>query len=159
MLPAAIAIRFMSGHVYDLVFSLAVLLGVVISLAGWHIRLTLKNLFITAIGSGFVSTVSAVGGPPLALVYQHEAAPKIRGTLSAIFLIGTPISLVGLWWAGRFGWPEFALGMLLMPAIGVGFLFSRYTAGRLSDKSTRPTVLALSAATAIIVMIRAIAQM
>jgi uncharacterized protein len=158
MLPAALAIRFMSAQAYDLVFSLAVLAGVAISLAGWHFRLTLRNLFLTAIGSGFVSTVSAVGGPPMALVYQHEEAPKIRGTLNTIFTIGTPISLFGLWWAGRFGVAEFTLGILLMPAILIGFALSHYTAGRLDQRHTRPAVLFLSAATAIIVMIRALAN-
>jgi uncharacterized protein len=158
VVPAAIAIRFMSAQTYDLVFSLVVLAGVVISLAGWHIRLTLRNLFITAIGSGFMSTVSAIGGPPMALVYQHEQAPKIRGSLSAIFTIGTPISLAGLWWAGRFGLPELMLGILLTPAIVVGFQLSRYTAGRLEPSHTRPAILVLSAATALVVMIRAAAQ-
>jgi uncharacterized membrane protein YfcA len=158
MLPAALAIRFMSAQAYDLVFSLAVLAGVIISLAGWHIRLTLRNLFLTAIGSGFVSTVSAVGGPPMALVYQHEEAPKIRGTLSAIFTIGTPISLFGLWWAGKFGLPEFTVGLLLMTAILIGFALSRYTAGRLDQRHTRPAVLTLSAATALVVMARALAK-
>jgi uncharacterized membrane protein YfcA len=159
MLPAAVAIKFMSAPAYDLLFSLAVLAGVIISLAGWHFRLTLRNLFYTAIGSGFVSTVSAVGGPPMALVYQHEEAPKIRGTLNTIFTLGTPISLFGLWWAGKFGRPEIIVGLLLMPAILCGFALSRYTAGRLPESSTRPAVLALSAATAIIVMIRSIMHM
>ncbi len=158
MLPAALALSFMSPQAYDLVFSLSVLAGVIISLAGWHFRLTMRNLFLTAIGSGFASTVSAVGGPPMALVYQHEEAPKIRATLSAIFTIGTPISLAGLWWAGRFGLPELTLGFLLMPAILLGFYLSRYTAGRLEPSHTRPAVLALSAATAIVVMIRALAK-
>lgn len=157
MLPAAIALRFMSKTGYEVLFSVAVLAGVLISLAGWHIRLTLRNLFLTAIGSGFVSTISAVGGPPMALVYQHEEAPKIRGTLSAIFTIGTPISLIGLWWAGRFGLPELWLGIAMMPAALVGFALSRYTAGRLDRAHTRPTILVLSALTAVIVLIRALA--
>jgi len=93
MLPAAFALRFMSGPGYELLFALAVLAGVVISVSGWHFRLTMRNLFLTAIGSGFVSTVSAVGGPPMALVYQHEAAAKIRGTLNTVFTIGTPIGV------------------------------------------------------------------
>jgi uncharacterized membrane protein YfcA len=158
MLPAAYALRFLSATAYDLLFSAAVLFGVIVSLAGWHFRLTLRNLFVAAIGSGFISTVSAIGGPPLALVYQHAEAPKIRGTLSAIFTFGTPISLAGLWWAGRFGWPEFTLGLLMMPAILFGFLLSHFTAGRLSPRATRPAVLALSATTAIVVMIRALAK-
>jgi uncharacterized protein len=163
MLPAALALRYVSGPVYELLFAVAVLAGVVISIAGWHVPLTLRNLFFTAIGSGFVSTVSAVGGPPMALVYQHEEAPKIRGTLNAIFTIGTPISLIGLWWAGlkpdaavAFGLPELMLGIALMPGVLVGFLLSRYTAARLDAKHTRPAILALAAVTALVVIIRSI---
>jgi uncharacterized protein len=163
MVPAAYAIRFMSGPAYELLFAVAVLAGVVISMAGWHVRLTLRNLFFTAIGSGFVSTVSAVGGPPMALVYQNEQATKIRGTLNAIFTVGTPISLIGLWWAGlrpgaavHFGWPELMLGVLMMPGAIVGFLLSRYTAARLHDRHTKPIILALAAATALVVIIRSV---
>jgi uncharacterized protein len=161
MLPASFALRFLSGPAYELLFAVAVLAGVVISMAGWHVRLTLRNLFLTAIGSGFVSTVSAVGGPPMALVYQHEEAPKIRGTLNAIFTIGTPISLFGLWCASSsdrvwFGAPQLMLGILLMPAVVVGFVLSRYTAARLDGRQTRPAILALAAATALVVIIRAI---
>lgn len=159
MIPAAFAIRYLSQSSYDLLFSAAVLFGVIVSVLGWHCRLTSRNLLLAAIGSGFASTVSAIGGPPLALVYQHAEAPKIRGTLSAIFTIGSPISLVGLWWAGRFGWVELMLGMLMMPAIVVGFLLSRHTAGRLNDRHTRPAVLALSALVAIVVMTRALVSL
>ena len=73
-----------------------------------------------------------------------------------IFTIGTPISLMGLWWAGRFGWAEFMLGLLLMPAILAGFLLSRFTTGKLQEHHTRPAVLALSGATALVVMVRAL---
>ena len=104
-----------------------------------------------------------MGGPPMALVYQNEQASKIRGTLNAIFTIGTPISLIGLWWAGqrpnaavRFGVPEMTLGVLMMPAAVVGFLLSRYTAARLNDRHTRPAILALAAVTALVVIIRSV---
>jgi uncharacterized membrane protein YfcA len=125
-------------------------------MAGWHVRLTLRNLFVTAIGSGFISTISAVGGPPMALVYQHEEAPKIRGTLNAVFTIGTPISLFGLWCAGKFGLGELLLGIFLMPGVVLGFALSRYTASRLDQGHMRPAILALSAMTAVVVMIRAL---
>jgi uncharacterized membrane protein YfcA len=156
MLPASLALRYMSGPAYELLFAAAVLAGVIISFAGWHVRLTLRNLFFTAIGSGFVSTVSAVGGPPMALVYQNETAAKIRGTLNAVFTIGTPISLVGLWWAGWFGVPELLVGVLLMPGVVVGFAISRYTAARFDDRHTKPAILALAAATAVVVVIRSV---
>lgn len=156
MLPAAVAVKFLSTAAYDLMFSLAVLAGVAISVAGWKVRLTLRNLFATAIGSGFMSTISAIGGPPMALAYQHERGPKIRGTLSAIFTLGAPISIVGLWWAGKFGIAELILGVLLLPAIFVGFFLSRFTAGRLDQSRTRPAILTLSGVTALVVMIQSL---
>jgi uncharacterized protein len=156
MLPASLALRYMSGPSYELLFAAAVLAGVVISMGGWHVRLTLRNLFFTAIGSGFVSTVSAVGGPPMALVYQNEQAAKIRGTLNTVFTIGTPISLFGLWWAGWFGMPELLVGLLLMPGVVIGFALSRYTATRVEGRQTKPAILALAAATAIVVIIRSL---
>jgi uncharacterized membrane protein YfcA len=158
MLPAAYALRMMSirSEAYDLMFAALVLAGVLISVAGWHIRLTLRNVFLTAIGSGFISTVSAVGGPPMALVYQNEAAPRMRGTLSAIFTIGTVISAAGLWWAGRFDRDELLLGVLLLPGVLVGFFLSRYTAAWLDRDRTRPAVLAVSAVSAAVIAIRAL---
>jgi uncharacterized protein len=156
MIPASFAMYFMSERNYELVFAAAVLAGVIISAAGWHVPLTLRNLFITAIGSGFISTISAVGGPPLALVYQHEEAAKIRGTLNAVFTIGTPISLFGLACAGKFNWADLLLGISLMPGVAIGFALSRYTTSRLDRTSLRPAILVLSAVTAIVVMIRAL---
>jgi hypothetical protein len=61
----------------------------------------------------------------MALVCQHESGPRIRGTLSAIFTIGTTISVAGLWWVGRFGAVELLLGLALMPAVLLGFVLSR----------------------------------
>ena len=155
-LPAALALRLMSAEAYDLLFAIVVLLGVLISVVGWHMRLTLRNVFLTGIGSGFISTVSAVGGPPMALVYQHEKGPRLRGTLSAIFTIGTVISVAGLWWVGRFGQAELTLGLLLLPAVVVGFGLSRYLTGRLDEGHTRPAILALSALAALVILFRSL---
>lgn len=159
MLPAAVAVKFLSAAAYDLIFAIAVLVGVFFSVGGLKVRLTLRNLFATAIGSGFMSTISAIGGPPMALAYQHERGPKIRGTLSAIFTIGAPISMSGLWWAGKFGATELVLGLLLLPAIFAGFFLSRFTAGRMDQHRTRPAILAISAVTAMVVMVQSVAHL
>lgn len=158
MLPAAYALSRVpvTSHLYDLMFAALVLLGVLLSFSGWHIPLTLRNVFLTSIGSGFVGTVSAIGGPPMALVYQHESGPRIRGTLSAIFTIGAVISVSGLWWAGRFGASELLLGALLMPGVLVGFALSRYTARWLDGARMRPAVLAVSALAAVLIAVRAL---
>jgi uncharacterized membrane protein YfcA len=158
MLPAAYALGhvLVTSHVYDLLFAAIVLVGVLLSVSGWHVPLTLRNVFLSGIGSGFVSTVSAIGGPPMALVYQNETGPRLRSTLSAIFTIGTVISVAGLWWAGRFGANELLLGLLLMPGVLVGFALSRYTAAWLDQAHTRPAVLAFSALSAVVIAVRAL---
>jgi uncharacterized protein len=158
MLPAAYALSRVpvTSHVYDLLFSGMVLLGVLLSVNGWHVPLTLRNVFLSAIGSGFISTVSAIGGPPMALVYQNAEGPRLRSTLSAIFTIGTVISAAGLWWIGRFGAAELLLGVLLLPGILVGFVLSRFLATRLDRAHLRPAVLAVSALAAVIIALRAL---
>ena len=141
---------------FELLFAMLVMIVVALSVTGCYLQRTPRNVFLAAILSGFIGTISSMGGPAMALVYQHETGPKIRGTLSAIFTIGTAISVLGLWWAGRFGSVELQLAVLLMPAVFVGFLLSRYTVGRFDRAHTRPAVLSISALSALAIVLRAV---
>jgi uncharacterized protein len=156
-IPAAYAIAAMPVSTYELLFAALVMLAVVLSALGWHIRRTPANVILAGVLSGFSGTVASIGGPPMALVYQNETGPRIRGTLSVIFTIGTVISVAGLWWAGRFGLVELALGLLLMPAVLLGFALSRFTTGRVDRAHTRPAILFISALSALIIILRALA--
>ena len=134
-------------------FSLIELL-VVISIIGIDLALTPRNLFGAAIFSGFMGTTSAIGGAPMALVYQKQKGPRIRGTLSAIFVFGTIIALISLAFIGRFGLEEIQVALVLLPGIMIGFSLSRWTAKILDQGFIRPTVLAASALSGIVVIIR-----
>jgi uncharacterized membrane protein YfcA len=155
-IPAAYVISALPKSVYELLFGALVMLGVFVSMMGWHIPPTRRNVCFASILSGFMSTVSSVGGPPMALVYQHEEGPRIRATISAIFTIGGFITLSGLWWAGRFHTTEFLLGLILMPGVVAGFLISRYTTARIDAEHVRPALLSASALCAIVVIVRAL---
>jgi uncharacterized membrane protein YfcA len=155
-IPAAYALYVLPQHVYDLVFAAMVLAGVALSASGVHIARTRLNVVVAGTLSGIAGTISSIGGPPMALVYQHERGPSVRGTMSAIFVVGTWISIAGLWWAGRFGNVELLLGLVLMPAILAGFAVSRYTAAWLDRRRTRPAILAVSAVSALVILVRAI---
>jgi uncharacterized membrane protein YfcA len=155
--PAALAIRALEPSIFELLFAVLVIAVVLLSVKGIYLRRTPRNVFAAAALSGFIGTMSSMGGPAMALVYQHESGPKIRGTLSAIFTIGTAISVLGLWLAGRFGAVELQLALLLMPAVLAGFLLSRYTVGRMDKAHTRPAVLAISALSALAILLRALA--
>jgi uncharacterized membrane protein YfcA len=104
--------------------------------------------------AGFLGTTSSVGGPPIALVYQHETGPRIRGTLSAFFVVGVVLSLIGLHVVDRFGAVELRLALALLPAAVAGFLLSRRTARWVDAGRTRLAVLAASGASGLFVVVR-----
>lgn len=156
-IPAAYMIGAVPKSVYELVFGVLVMLGVVVSIAGLHIVATRRNVLLAGTMSGFMSTVSSVGGPPMALVYQHEEGPRVRATISAIFTVGGFVSLAGLWWAGRFGLVELLLGILLAPGVVLGFYISKFTSSRIDAAHARPALLVASAICALIVIVRALA--
>jgi uncharacterized protein len=158
-IPAAYSISLLPGAIYDLVFGAIVLFGVLISVTGWHIARTPFNVLFSGVLSGVSSTLSAIGGPPMALVYQHDRGPSVRGTMSAIFILGTVISIAGLWWAGHFSRTQFLMGVSLMPGILVGFALSRHTAAWLDRRHTRPAILTVSALSALVIVARAIANL
>jgi uncharacterized membrane protein YfcA len=154
MLPAAYALSVLKQAEYNILFSVLILMGVGLSMSGWHLRPTPGTLLAASTLSAVTSTISSVGGPPLALVYQHQKGPHIRGTMSAIFTIGTVISLAGVWWAGKFGWAELALGLLLAPGVFVGFYLSRYATRHIDGPRIRPAILAFSALSAAAIIVR-----
>jgi uncharacterized protein len=156
MIPAAYALAVLPATAYDLLFAGTVMLAVVLSLFGWHIPPTPFNVVTAATLSGFTATVSSLGGAPMALVYQAESGPRIRGTLSTIFVAGTIISIAGVWWAGRFGVVEALVGLALMPGVVVGFWLSRYTSRRIDASHMRPAILVASALSAVAILVRAL---
>jgi uncharacterized protein len=78
--------------------ALHILVGVVVlvavALTGRSVRLPTTPT--TLLGAGFISgitgTVSSIGGPPLALVYQHHATDTLRATLGVYFVLGAAFS-------------------------------------------------------------------
>jgi uncharacterized membrane protein YfcA len=103
-----------------------------------------------------MGTAVSIGGPPVALLYQHETGARIRGTLSAYFLIGVSLSLVGLHLIGRFGRPEILIALSLVPGILLGFVLSRRLVHVLDRGYVRRAVLLVSAASALAVLLRSL---
>jgi len=135
-------------------FGTLVLIAVGLSASGLHVSPKRWVLFGAGTLSGFMGTTVSIGGPPMALVYQREAGPKIRGTLAAYFTVGVTISLVGLSMVGRFGTREILLSLQLVPGVLVGFFLSRAAARRLDRGYIRKAVLVVSAAAAVGVILR-----
>lgn len=140
-----------------LLFAGLVLLAVAMSASGVRLPPASGTLLGAGVVSGFMGTFSSIGGPPLALVYQHEAGRRVRGTLAAHFLVGATLSLVALAVVGRFGWAELRDAAVLVPGVVVGFALSLPLAPILDRGHTRRAILGFSSVAALVVVWRALA--
>ncbi len=151
---AATVLLIVSRERIALVFGSVVLMTVGLSASGLHLRPVRWMLIIAGALSGFAGTTVAIGGPPMALVYQNESGARVRGTLSGYFVVGASFSIVVLSFIGRFGAFELVSALALLPGIVLGFLFSDRGARVLDRGYTRPAVLAVSAATGVMVILK-----
>jgi uncharacterized membrane protein YfcA len=119
--------------------------GVVLSAVSPRIVITPA----TALAAGFASTVfgtaSSVGGPPVALLFQHHEGPAARSTLSAFFAATAVLALLGYVATGHITLDQLLLAVTLLPFMVGGLWTSRHLHGLVDAGWLRPAVLALSA--------------
>jgi hypothetical protein len=105
------------------------------------------------VASGVVGTVAALGGTPLALVYQDRSGPELRSTLSVSFVVGIAMSLVGLGLAGKVEGRHFVLALELLPGLLVGLWASRWVVKHLKERWLRPAVLTFAAVAGLVIVL------
>lgn len=154
--PAAWLLGTMSAAAFDLIFGGLVLLAVAISLIHGNIRPTPRAVFFATIASGFMSTISSIGGPPVALVYQNSKGPELRANLSVLFILGCTISLIALMIIGRFKWADFQYAGVLIIGVILGVLISGPVKKMLDRQAVRPYLLGLCFISASLVIIKAL---
>jgi uncharacterized membrane protein YfcA len=139
---------------FELLVGATVLLAVLASLSGLHIAPTRATLVGAGFVAGITGTTTSVGGPPLAIVYQHHRGDVLRGTLSGFFIMGSLLSMVTLAMVGRFGAHEILLGLLLVPGTLLGYAISPPFVRWLDRGYTRAAVLGISAGAALLLVLR-----
>jgi uncharacterized membrane protein YfcA len=122
-----------------------VLFGVVLTSLGWVPAPRRRNLMLAGATSGVLGTATSIGGPPMALVWQNSSGPKLRGTMSGFFLVGSVLSIAVLAITGAVHADTFRTCALLIPAMLAGYLLSRRVNGLLNPKRQRWTAIAMSA--------------
>ncbi len=152
----AAALLAISERRMAIAFGLLVILSAGITASGWKIKLKRGTLLSAGLVSGFTATTVSIGGPPIALLYQHESGSRVRGTLSAYFVVGAALSLVALHFVGRFGWADVVVAMSLLPGVLLGVLVSRPVARFLDGGYTRVTVLTVSVLAGAVVILKQI---
>jgi len=135
----------------------AVLLAVAGSLTTRRIPFNDFTLVGAGATSGFTGTTTGIGGPPMALTYQHHDPATMRGTISAFFFVGALMSTVALWIAGEIGERQLQLSMLVLPAVLLGAAASRIAQRHLRPHLVRPLVLTVCATSATVLLVDAVA--
>ena len=141
-------------QVLAIIIGASVLLAVIGSLTGIRFDPTRRNLFVAGTASGFSGSAAGVGGPPMALTYQHADPRVLRSTLAAFNLIGSCFTIPSLAIAGVIGSQELQLATLMVPAVLLGLLAGKPLIARLPPEQMRRFVLVTCAASALVLLIR-----
>ncbi|GGU97576.1 permease [Streptomyces filipinensis] len=102
--------------------------------------------------TGLTETATGVGGPPLALVYQHRPPGELRATVAACFLVGEVASLLLLFVTGRGRPADMGWALLLLPALAAGAWLSRLVHHRVDARRMRAFVLVFALVSGIALM-------
>ncbi|MBV8996383.1 MAG: TSUP family transporter [Pseudonocardiales bacterium] len=148
-----LAVVALSQRVFALLVGLAVLGWVLLSLLSWRPRPRPGSLLLAGLVSGAGGTAASIGGPPIALLYQDAAGPRVRGTIGGYFVLGSAISLAALAAAGQVTGESLASTAVLAPFLLAGFGLSG-PARRVLDNNgrTRRAVLAVAAISAALLL-------
>ena len=118
-----------------------VLAMVATSLATPALVVRRRSQLTAGLVSGMTGTSAGIGGPPLALLYQHHPGPTMRSTLAASFMFGTALSLTTLGIARQLHTDQILLGVGLMPVVVAGSVAGRRLHDFLDRGWLRPAVL------------------
>jgi uncharacterized membrane protein YfcA len=153
----ALALAMVPVEEMSLLVGLSVLVGVALGASRLRIAPGPRVLLGAGFLSGVFGTVASIGGPPLALVYQHEPGPRLRGTLAGYFIVGGLMSLAALVYVGRYGAGELAWTLALLPGTVLGFACSGRFTGWVDAGRTRRAVLGITAAAGVAAVLRSLA--
>ena len=124
---------------------ISVLVAVLLSLTKVKFRPTPRAMFSAGFLSGFMGTSSSIGGPPMALLLQHEENDFIRANMAAFFCVSCLMSLIMLAVIGQFGLQQILISLPLMPATLAGYWLAMRTLHKISHEVLRLTSLFLCA--------------
>lgn len=137
----AMLLGILASQTLDTVIAFLVMGATLIIASGWSIRRTRLTEFLAGVTSGVTGSVSAIGGPPIALLYHDSPGATIRSTLSTIFIVGLTINLVTLAAFGEIHRADIEAAAILLPGMLAGLALSGFLAQRFDDRLLRRFVL------------------
>jgi len=151
-IAAVIAMSLPDPQSLAVVVAGTVYLGIALSVVGLRVSIRGSSLFGAGLVAGVMGTLTAVGAPPMALLYQHEEARRSATMQNIFFAWGMLVSILALVLVGLIGWRHLAFAASLAPVVLVALWLAQPMAARVAKARIRPWALCLSglAATALI---------
>lgn len=128
-----------------ILLAVVVLAGVAMTSFGWIPVPRRRNVVLAGAASGVLGTATAIGGPPMALVWQRNEGARLRGTMSGFFLIGSIMSIAALAATGAVNGHTMWTFAILIPAAVAGYVLSRGLNRVLDPKRLRWLAISVSA--------------
>ncbi len=153
-IAGAFILTLVSTPILSIGVGVVVLIAVAFSLGRFKILPTPVSMFWASMVSGFLGSATSIGGPPMALLMQHEQAGKIRANLAGYFIYGCVITLISLYIIGRFGMEELMLSLWLVPGAVLGFVVCRWLPFYRLGDNLRPAILGICVVSALFAIVR-----
>jgi hypothetical protein len=144
----------LTSSLLNILIGAVTILAAIVTLVAPSFTPDRRALVAVGVITGVTETATGIGGPPLALVYQHQAAARLRATLAFCFLVGQLMSLAVLATAGRVSASHFVAALMLVPALAVGAAVSRLTHDRVGGRPLRVFVLFFAIASGAVLLVR-----
>jgi len=142
---------------YLIVFGVLLLIATYMSAKNWNIVATKKNITIAGTASGLMGTLTGIGGPPMAIVYQNSSARKVVATLNMFFGIGALFSVILFIYFDLINLPEVMKSIYLAPALVIGTYVGRRSVIRdFVNRNLKTLIIAVCFISAVIIIFDAI---
>lgn len=149
-------LKMLSSAALDVLMSLMVLTGVALVTSRGSFRRTPPREFGAGVASGIMAMVSAIGGPPIALLYRNDSGPTVRANLGLVFAVGLCITISVRAAAGEVSWDEVVVGAGLLPAVWLGLHASRVLIPRVEGPRLRNAIVVVAGAAALMLLGRGV---
>jgi len=144
----------LSAHALNLLVGTVIVAVAVFTMLAPAFAPSRAALVTVGLFTGISETATGIGGPPLALAYQHQSPDVLRSTVAGCFLLGELVSLAVLAAIGRVTMQQARSAALLLPFLVVGALVSSGTRHGLNGGILRGLVLAFALISGALLILR-----
>jgi uncharacterized membrane protein YfcA len=146
----------LSARELGIAIGVVVLVAVAVTWRAVEVPVNRATLAAAGFASGVTGTATSIGGPPIAIVYQHRPAQEIRTTMAVYFLVGAGISLVALLLSGDLTREQGAASLELLPFLALGAVLGAVARRSVPAHVVRPAVLVVSSGSALVLLVRSL---